>query len=231
MKRFWKAAAAVTAQDGWTIELDGKPIRTPAGSPLIVPTAKLADSIAAEWNGAGETVDPSTMPLTGLANAAIDRVATNKEEFADGLARYGESDLLCYRADGPRELKTRQETAWDEVLAWGRRRFDVDFSTTCGIVHVAQSDATVGRLANAVASLDAFRLAGLSPLVTIGGSLLVGLAVLEEQLSPERAWDAVTIDEQWQRGRWGPDAEAEAALELRRRDFIAAARFLELVET
>ena len=230
MKRFWKEAAAIPAENGWGVALDGKPVRTPARNLLAVPTTGLAEAIVAEWNDSGETLDPRTMPLTGLANAAIDRAAADKEPFADGLAAYGESDLVCYRAEGPRDLVARQEAAWDELLAWGRRRFDVDFSTTCGIVHVAQPDATVRRLAHAVASLDAFRLAGLSPLVTIGGSLLAGLAVLESHIPVESAWALVTIDEQWQREQWGEDAEAEAALEAKRQGFFAAARFLELLE-
>jgi chaperone required for assembly of F1-ATPase len=231
LKRFWKEAAAIQAENGWGIALDGKPVRTPARNLLVVPTTALAEAIAAEWNDSGETVDPRSMPLTGLANAAIDRIAADKEVFAKGLAAYGESDLICYRAEGPRELLARQEAAWDELLAWGRRRFDVDFLTTCGIVHVAQPDATVRRLAHAVASLDAFQLAGISPLVTIGGSLLAGLAVLERHIPVEAAWALVTTDEQWQREQWGEDAEAEAALEARRRAFIAAARFLELLES
>ena len=230
MKRFWKQAAAVREGDGWAVELDGKPLRTPARKPLLVPTKSLAEAIAEEWNGSGETVDPRGMPLTGLANAAIDRVASDPEDFADGLAKYGESDLACYRTETPRSLVARQEESWDELLAWARRRFDVDFCTTSGIIHVAQPEATTQRLTHAVRSLGAFPLAGLSPLVTIGGSLVAGLAVLEGHLPPADAWHAVTIDEQWQREQWGADAEAEAALEARRSAFFAAAWFLELLE-
>ncbi len=229
MKRFWKKAAAVRQSDGWAIRLDGKPLRTPARRPLLVPTQALANAIAAEWNDAGESIDPRSMPLTGLANAAIDRVAPDPEEFAAALAKYGESDLACYRADTPRALVDRQEKSWDELLGWARRRFDVDFCTTSGIVHVAQPEATVQRLSHAVASLDPYRLAALSPLVTIGGSLVAALSVVEGRLTADQAWSAVTIDEQWQAEQWGADAEAEAALEARRSDFFAAARFLALL--
>ena len=230
MKRFWKDATAAAEDGSWAILLDGKPLRTPARHPLAVPTRALADAIAAEWKGAGETVDPRSMPLTGFANAAIDRVAPDPQAFASALARYGESDLTCYRADSPRQLAERQDESWDALLAWARRRFDVDFLTTAGIVHVLQPEATVRQLAHAVDSLDSFRLAALSPLVTIGGSLVAALAVLDGHLPPEDAWHAVTLDEQWQREQWGADAEAEAALEKRRADFLAAARFLELLE-
>jgi chaperone required for assembly of F1-ATPase len=116
------------------------------------------------------------------------------------------------------------------LLAWARRRFDVDFVTTSGILHVAQPQPTIERLAHAVAALDAFRLAGLAPLVTIGGSLVAGLALLEKAISVEDAWRAVSLDERWQLERWGEDSEAKKALDLRERDFLAAARFLELLD-
>jgi chaperone required for assembly of F1-ATPase len=171
------------------------------------------------------------MPLTGLANAAIDRVAADRGAFAAGLARYAEADLACYRAEGPASLAASQAESWDALLGWARRRFDVDFVTTTGLVHVAQPKATVERLSHEVAALDPFRLAGLSPLVTIGGSLVAALAVLEGALAPGQAWEAVSIDERWQIEKWGADAEAEAALANRRQDFLAAARFLELLDS
>ena len=231
MKRFWKQAEIAHDESGWGVALDNKRVRTPAGKPLLVPTERLAQAIADEWNAPGETVDPRAMALTGLASAAIDVVSPDSEAIAAGLAKYGESDLACYRAEAPRELVARQAEKWDGLLAWARRRFDVDFRTTCGIVHVPQADATVQRLAHAVAALDPFRLAGLSPLVTIGGSLVTALAVLEGAIPPDEGWASVSIDEQWQLDQWGGDAEAEAALEQRRRDFLAAARFLELLES
>ena len=230
MKRFWKSAAAVEKDGGWGVELDGKPLRTPAREALLVPTEALAEAIVAEWSSVESEIDPRAMPLTGLANAAIDRVSIDKESFAKDLARYAEADLACYRAEGPQPLIERQAKEWDALLGWGQRRFDVDFKTTSGIVHVAQPPATVERLAHAISTLDPFRLAALSPLVTIGGSLLAALGVLEGAFEPEQAWDAVTVDDRWQLEQWGSDAEAEAALASRRWDFLAAARFLELLE-
>jgi len=230
VKRFWKDVIVAKEDGGWGVALDTRPVRTPARATLVVPTEALADAIADEWRGIAGEVDPRAMPLTGLANAAIDRVAPERQAFAAGLARYAEADLACYRAEGPRGLVERQEESWDALLAWARRRFDVDFATTCGIVHVEQPAATVDRLAHALAALDPFRLAGLSPLVTIGGSLVAALAVVEKAITPEAAWDAVSVDERWQLEQWGADAEAEAALENRRRDFLAAARFLDLLD-
>jgi chaperone required for assembly of F1-ATPase len=170
------------------------------------------------------------MPLTGLANAAIDRVAPDKDAFAAGLARYAETDLTCYRVEGPETLVKRQAESWDALLGWARRRYDVDFACQRGVMHVAQPEETVRKLGHAVASLDAFQLAGISPLVTIGGSLVAALAVLEKMMPASEAWEAVSLDDRWQMEQWGADAEAEAALDARRRDFLAGARFLELLD-
>lgn len=226
MKRFYRQAHA---GPGGAIELDGKPVHTPARRLLAVPTRALAEAIAAEWNAQGETLDPRTMPLTGLANAAVDRVAADKDGFARGLAAYGESDLLCYRSEGPPRLAARQAERWDPILAWARRRYDMDFQVTCGIVHKPQPKATVERLVHAVLARSPFELAALSPLVTISGSLVVALALAEDAIDLDAAWAAAVLDEQWQAEQWGEDAEAGRALAARRREFEAAARFLSLL--
>jgi chaperone required for assembly of F1-ATPase len=197
---------------------------------LAVPTEALARAIADEWRGVEQDIDPRRMPLTGLANAAIDRAAPDRAAFGQGLARYAEADLFCYRAETPPTLVARQAESWDPLLAWARRRFDVDFTVTASVTRVAQPPATVERLAHAVAALDAFRLAGLSPLVTIGGSLIAGLAVVEKAVTADQAWQAVSVDERWQLEQWGADAEAEAILESRHRDFMAGASFLVLLD-
>ncbi len=229
MKRFWKGVEVVADGTSWTIRLDERPIKTPARAALLLPTEALATVIADEWRSVEGEIDPRAMLLTGLANAAIDRVAPARQGFAEGLARYAEADLICYRSEGPQDLTQRQDQSWDDLLAWARRRYDVDFVTTSGIKHVAQPAATIERLSHAVAALDAFRLAGLSPLVTIGGSLVAALAVLENARTPGQGWDAVSVDERWQLEQWGADKEAEKVLESRARDFFAAARFLDLL--
>jgi len=230
MKRFWQRATVVQQGDGWGISLDGRPVRTPARALLVLSTETLANAIASEWNRVGEKIDSSALPLTGLANAAIDRVAPERENFAAILANYAQGDLTCYRAESPSALVDRQAEQWDPILAWARRRFDVDFVTTTGLMHVPQPAATVDRLSHALSVPDPFSLAGLSPLVTIGGSLLAALAVLEKAMTAHDAWTAVSVDDCWQLEQWGSDAEAEAALENRRADFMAAASLLALLE-
>ena len=229
MKRFYAAAAAVPEGDGWRIELDGRPVRTPKRAPLTLPTAALAAAVAAEWDAQGDTVAPATMPMTGLANAAIDIVLPDPQAFAAGLAAYAESDLVCYRAEAPADLAARQAAAWDPFVAFARTRYDAALRVTDGIAHVTQEAAAVERLAAAIRGLDAYRLAAMQPLVTIAGSLVVALALAEGAVDAETAFAAGHLDELYQAGKWGDDAEALAALAARRAAFDAAVRFLSLL--
>ena len=222
MKRFWTEVGV----DAREVRLDGRPVRTPGRLPLVLPTDALAEAVAGEWRSVDAAIDPRAMPLTGLANAAIDRIAPDPAPFAEGLARYGESDLLCYRADDPPELVARQAALWNPPLAWARGRYDVGFEVTTGIVHRAQPSATIARLGEAVGALGAWRLAGLSPVVTITGSLVLALALAERAMTVDAVWAAAQADEDWQAERWGEDALAAEARDARRRELGAAAAFL-----
>ena len=225
MKRFWKDVSVENSQ----VALDGKPVRTPDRTPLALPTPALAEAVAEEWRAVGETLDPRTMKLTGLANAAIDKISADPAPFAQGLAAYGESDLLYYRAEDPEPLVLRQAEAWDPLLDWAQHRYDVHFEPTAGVMHHPQPEATITRLAEAVAALDPFHLAALSPLVTISGSLVAALALIEDAATPEAVWQAAHVDEDWQAEQWGEDTLAVQAQEARRADFDAGVRFLGLV--
>jgi chaperone required for assembly of F1-ATPase len=225
MKRFWKD---VTIDAARGVRLDGKPVRTPGQLPLVLPNAALAEAVAEEWRAVEGDIDPRAMPLTGLANAAIERVTADPALFAANLAAHAESDLLCYRADAPPDLVARQAAAWDPPLAWATQRYDVHFEIATGVMHQPQPDATIERLAVAVAVRDAFELAGLSPVVTITGSLVLGLALIERAMDAEGVWAAANLDEDWQAEQWGVDSLAVQAREVRRAEFDAAARFLHL---
>lgn len=223
MKRFW---TDVTIDAERVVRLDGRPVRTPGRVPLALPSDALAEAVAEEWRGVGETIDPRAMPLTGLANAAIDRVAPDPLAFAQGLARYGESDLFYYRAETPEPLVERQLAAWDPLLDWARERYDVHFEPVAGVMPRAQPAATVARLGEALASRDPFALAAMSPIVTITGTLVGALALAEGAVDAEALWQAANVDEDWQAEQWGEDELAAQARAGRRRDYDAAVRFL-----
>ena len=225
MKRFW-TDVSIDAERG--VRLDGKPVHTPGRLPLVLPTDALAEAVADEWRGVEGEIDPRAMPLTGLANAAIERVAADPALFAANLAAYAESDLLCYRADSPPELIARQAAAWDPPLGWATQRYDVHFTIATGVMHQPQPDATIERLAVAVAVRDPFELAALSPIVTITGSLVLGLALIEHAMTADDVWAAANLDEDWQAEQWGEDPLAVQARAVRRAEFDAAARFLHL---
>lgn len=229
MKRFWKDVSITRDGEGHGLALDGRPVRTPGRVALAVPTVGLAEAIADEWRAVEDDIDPRAMPMTGLANAAIDRVAADSRAFAAGLARYAASDLLCYRAEDGGPLLERQRAAWDPLLAWARERYDIHVEVTGGVMPVSQPAATLARLGDAIAARTAFELAALSPVVTVTGSLIAALALAEGAQDAASVWRAARIDQQWQEELWGLDPLAETANAAHRADFDAGVRFLHLL--
>lgn len=227
MKRFW---TDVMVEDGGIL-LDGRAVRTPARALLKLPTTALADAVADEWRAVGEKIDSRTMPLTGFCNAAIDKVAGDTSGFVAGLATYAETDLLCYRAETPPELVARQAERWHPLLEWAQTRYDVAFVVTAGVIHTAQPSATLTRLGAAITGRSAFELAALSPVVTIGGSLIVALMLAENAITPDAAFDATHLDELWQAELWGEEWMAAEARALRRADFANSGRMLTLLRS
>ncbi|MCE7798605.1 ATPase [Sphingobium sufflavum] len=231
MKRFYTLALSERDDEsgGYRILLDGRPVKTPMRAPLSVPGEGLAAAIVAEWQGQGETIDPGAMPVTGFANATIDQVLPDVATFAATIAEYAASDLLCYRADGPQPLVEEQARHWDALLDWARGRFDAAFVVTSGIMPVQQPAATVERLTAAAHALDPWLLSALSTIVSISGSLVGSLALVEGATDADALWEAAHVDEAWQVRQWGEDHEAVARTAIRRAHYDDAARYCALV--
>ena len=227
-RRFWTAAAVVPADGGFAVHLDGKPVRTPLKASLILPTEALAREVAVEWQAVEGKVDPSRMPFTRMANSAIDKVAPQFDDVAGMLAEYGGSDLVCYRAERPAALAARQAEGWDPLLAWAATELDAPLIATAGVIHRAQSPASLAALGRAVRALTPFQLAAFHDLVALSGSLVLALAVTRGRLPAETAWDLSRIDESWQIEEWGEDEEAAELAAVKRADFLRADRFFAL---
>lgn len=224
-KRFWTSAEVAEAPGGFAVTLDGRQVKTPAKAPLVVPSRALAEAIAREWQAQDEKIDPATMPVTRGANAAIDKVRTQHAEVAALIADYGGTDLLCYRAEAPRELVARQSAHWDPLLDWAEAALGARLAVTQGVVPVAQPEATLAALSARVAAMDEWQLAALHDLVGLTGSLVLGLAVAEGRLTADEAWTIAQIDEAWQAEQWGADDEAAAHADRKRAALLDAERF------
>ncbi len=231
MKRFWEAAAVTEEPGGWGVRLDARPLNTPAAARVVVPARPVAEALAAEWEGVGETLDPRAMPVTRAVNVTIDRVAGARAEVAAAIAAYGEADLLCYRAPHPPELVARQAAAWDPLLDWAAEAHGARLLCAEGVMHVAQPPEALARLAAAVEALDPWRLTPMHELVTGSSSLVIGLAVAAGRVGAEEGWRASRIDEDWNLEQWGEDAEAAAQAARREADFLSAARLMALLES
>ena len=234
MKRFWDSAAAAIDADGWRVLLDGRPVRLPDGPPLLVGRRALAEAIAAEWQVAGGAKDGdmsyADVPLTRIAGTAQLRIAPDPEPIALELARYGGSDLLCYRATHPDALVQREHAAWQPWLDWAERRTGARLNVTSGVMHVTQPDASLAALAQAVAACDPLVLAGLGLAVPALGSLVLGLAMAAGALDADTAHDLTTLDEVFQEQLWGRDAEAAARRARVLAELGVANRFMTLAQ-
>ncbi|MFO1137544.1 MAG: ATP12 family protein [Paracoccus sp. (in: a-proteobacteria)] len=227
-RRFWKAADVRPQGDGWEVVLDDRPLRTPGKQPLILPTEALARAIAGEWDAQADVIDPNAMPLTRAANSAIEKVVPQFDGVAAMLGDYGGTDLLSYRAGQPEELSRAQAAGWDPLIDWAATDLRAPLRITDGVIPVPQDPAALERLRAEIAALDPFALTALHDLVTLPGSLILGLAVLRGRLDAETAWKLARIDEEFQAGRWGRDDEADEAAANRLTAMRDAERFYRL---
>ena len=232
MKRFWETATAEPSGHGYQVLLDGRPVRLPGGAPLFLPTAPLAVAVAEEWQRAGRArggkMGWDVVPLTRLAGTAQERVAPDQAAVADALAAYGETDLLCYRAERPKELVQRQGHAWQPWLDWAGRRYGANLVPTAGIVHRPQSSAALAALRRALGEHDALALAALGVAVPALGSLVLGLALADEALDAGTAHSLATLDEVFQAEQWGDDPDAARRRSQVGEDVAVAGRLLRL---
>lgn len=232
MKRFYKRASSVSVDKGFAIELDGRPVKTPARNPLQLPTSQLAEAIAAEWAAQGEEIDPATMPLTALAQGALDQVAHERARIVGRIAAFSDSDMLYYRGDESQQaLADHQAEKWDPLMGWARTRYDVSFVLTRGIMHQSQSEQTITRLSEAVEAQDNFTLAAMLSLVGLAGSLIAVLALVEGAYDADTLWPLMNLEELWQEQQWGSDDLATQTRAIKQAEFLAAVQFLDLSRT
>ncbi len=227
-KRFYKVAAALPQDGGYAIQLDGKTVKTPSRQALVVPAEKLAAAIVAEWAAQGDTINPRRMWHTKLANTALDLVLPRRDAVINDIVTFAQSDLVCYRAEGPQVLIARQVKSWDRLLDWLLQTTGARLNVTTGIVHVAQDAEALDALRKAVETFDAFGLTGLHNAVTLTGSAVIGLALLKGHIDAAAAFEAAHLDEFWQMELCGEDEEEAARLALRKSELEATDLFVRL---
>lgn len=227
-KRFWTAATVAETDGGFAVHLDGRGIRTPGKTALVLPTRPMAEAVASEWDAQQDSIDPLSMPVTRSANSALDKVHPQHAEVADMLAAYGDADLLCYRAASPAELAARQAIEWDPVLDWAETALGVRLETRAGVIHAPQNPDGLARLAAQVHALDNFRLTAFHDLVSLSGSLVLGFAAAQGWRDADDIWRLSRLDELWQEEQWGRDDEAHESSEVKRTAFLHAKRFWDM---
>jgi len=145
-RRFYRAVTVTALEQGHAVLLDGRSPKAPGGTPLVLPTAELAQLTAAEWDAQDPHIIMLSMPAVRLAWTALEKIADAREAVADEIMRYAGSDLLCYRAEGPKELVAQQAAGWDPLLAWARDTLDVAMVPTTGVIHRDQPAESLARV-------------------------------------------------------------------------------------
>lgn len=224
-RRFYKD---VSVTDDLAIALDGRPVKTPLKAPLRLPTRALADAVAAEWAGQGEEIKPATMYLTKLANTAIDRVGIHREAIESEVLDYANSDLVCYRTDRPPDLVALQLRNWNPIVDWARTDLDAPFEVTSGIIHLPQPEAALSAFSMALKSLSDFELSAFYTIMTLTGSAIISMMLARRAITPDAAWTAAHVDEDYQIEHWGEDDEARDRRMARHTEFMTCCRFMEL---
>ena len=224
-KRFYASAGVAETEGGFSITLDGKPIKTPSGKVVIAPRKEIAEAIAAEWQAQGEMISPLTMPLTRFANSVVEAVTDRADAVADDIAKYLGTDLLFYRAGHPEALVAREAAHWDPVVFWAAETLGAHFMLSEGIVHVRQPDTAVAA-ARAAFPKNPWAIAALHVVTTLTGSALLALALAHGVRDPDQIWAAAHVDEDWNIERWGIDEEVAARRAAREVDFRAATQIL-----
>ena len=223
-KRFYKDVAFAPLDGHFALTLDGKKAKTPARHPLAMPDEVLARALCHEWQEQVDIIDPATMPLTRLANVALDRVSQTMDEVRADIAKYAGSDLLCYRAAHPERLADEQLASWNPILEWARQELGAAFALSNSIVHVAQPQAALDAVAKRLAEISSpFAMTALHMVTTLTGSAVLALALEARSFDAQAIWDAAHVDEDFQISIWGEDDEAQIRRKTRRLDYNAAA--------
>jgi chaperone required for assembly of F1-ATPase len=219
-KRFYKTARPAALEGGLAVMLDGRALRTPGNTRLLLPTEGLADLIAAEWSAQGETIDLAGMHATRLAFTAADRIAMARGQTVTEIVQFAGSDLLCYFATAPQALVQRQTAQWGPVLDWADRTLGVRLEPVAGIIHRPQPAESLARIQTICAAVDDFVLAGLAYGTALYGSAVLALAVFKGELNGEAAFDVSRLDEAFQEEHWGVDDDAALRTARRRQEAV-----------
>ncbi len=231
MRKFYKAAEAGTAPDGYVIRLDGKPAKTPLKKTLLLKSKLLAEEISKEWALQAAVIKPATMPLTQLANTLLDKAkGADRVEMGEQLASYGGSDLVCYFADHPESLVKLHEKHWRPLIAWMKDRHGIVLEVVSGIKYQQQPEESLERLQKLINSLSPEDFTVVQAASATTGSVIIALALSEGRFTPEEAYEAACVDEIYQLKTWGEDAEARKRLDVIKAELDAIVRFRDLVK-
>ncbi|KAI8092376.1 uncharacterized protein B0P05DRAFT_577244 [Gilbertella persicaria] len=212
MTRFWKRAGIKEEQDGITVVLDQRNLRTPSKHIVKFPTEKreLALMTAAEWDAQTKNLKAHTLPLTSIVARSFDAFdpaltedPTVRPAVIDKLFTYFDTDSICYHEDFPEVLTELQDKYWTPIIDWIQKTYDVKINTTKDIFAVTQPEETKAKLRTIIEKMDALELAAFEKAVMSSKSFLIGFALVHNGITVEQAAQAAHVEMNAQMDRWG----------------------------
>jgi chaperone required for assembly of F1-ATPase len=217
------------SSSGFRVFVDGSVAKTPMGREIELPTRKLAEIVAVEWQVQGKVVRKDTMPFTQIASVAIDLIRERREEVMEDILSYLDTDAACYRAGNIPELLVSQEELLNPLVAWAEEAFAVKYLVTNEIMPLRQPPETRARIATHIASYDEWKLAVLVCVIKPLSSLILGLALLERYIEAANAFYLAHLEEEYETVQWGEDEEKQARINKLKHEAVAAGEFLTLL--
>ena len=228
-KKFWTAIKLKKKESKFGILLDQNLLQTPQKKDCLISNIRIAKDLLKEWSSIQDDINFHNMPVTQICFASLDRKGKEKIILLNKLTEYGMTDLLFYRDTSGTELEKLQSKKWDKLLDWIQNKLDLDFKIVNGIMPVEQPKENYNTFFNELEKLDCISLTALSDIVTLSGSLILGLLLLKKKIISKQAWSLAKVDEEWQRTKWGTIPEQVEDDEYKKNKFFISCKLINLL--
>ena len=228
-KKFWKSIKLIKKNSEFGILLDKHLLKTPQKKVFLVSNKTIAENLLKEWIKIDGEINFHNMPITQICFASLDREVKDKVILQNKLIEYGMTDLLFYRDGLGTELEKLQSKSWNKLLDWTKSEFKLNFNISNSLMPVKQPLINQRIFSKEINKLDCFSLTAISEIITLTGSLIIGLLILKKQILPNQAWSLSKVDEEWQRSKWGTIPEQLEDDKYKKKKFLVSCEFINIL--
>ena len=202
-EKYWKNVWKEEQNNNlFLIYLDENCLKSDQGNNIKVP-ARLADEIVREWNTDGKINSIKNSFFTKFCFSVIDMNKKDRESALSQLIAYGNCDPICYIADEPKKLHIKQKKLYDPLIDWAQKALSIKLNTGAGLLFIEQPLPNSGNIKKFLEELDNFHLTIIHELTKTLGSLFTSLALHNNIISSELAWEVANVEDNFRIDVWG----------------------------